>query len=438
MSRFVRCKKKAGLSAALSLLLFLAGCTPPLVPTAAPPPPTNTLPPTALPREPTPMPTAPTAKPTGEVLLRSVVYEHQGNLWLYDGQVSRPLTRDGRSFGASISPDGGRVLFHRHEDPTPLSLYPMSLWLLDLATGRETSVDLSILPTERASTETGEEVDLPRWPAQEVWLPDGSGVLFSTAPDYSTVGIGWKPGDDLWLIDAGSGQVHNLLPEREPPARFTLSPDGQRLLWSRPERIEVMDLHSGERRTLLEFPFVLTYSEYAWLPEPRWLSDGRTALVAIAPPDPAESRTYTLFRLDVATGTSQRLGQVEGSIFLWSPSGDSWSPDGQWLVYFQGEGNERAIILANADGSGEMEVARTQFPTLLGWSPDGQNFFYEERGKLYALRVDREGRARVQPVGEVGGAPERTYWHPAGLFLVAGGRLWQVPVDGLAVRQVSP
>jgi len=165
-------------------------------------------------------------------------------------------------------------------------------------------------------------------------------------------------------------------------------------------------------------------------------SHARLPLIA-ALASPLESRTYALWRLDVEAGTSQLLGQVEGSIFLWSPHGASWSPDGTRLLYIRMEGEERAIILADADGSGAIEVARGRFPNLLGWSPAGQIALYEETGRLYAVHAD-PGRPQVQAVGEFGGEWGEVFWRQDGFFFAVDGRLFRAALDGTRVQEVFP
>jgi hypothetical protein len=431
----------------LVLFLLLAGCAAPAtvalqptspVDTAAPEPtsprPADTPVPPPTTTRPTPVPTTTPLPPPGPAGSPPLVYQFGGDIWLYDRGAPRQLTSDGRSYQPQLSPHGRWVLFRRQEPPTELSASPFSLWVLDLASGQEQAIDLSPLPPYTATFEDG-TLALPRWPLQTTWLPDGQSFLFNTMVDFSMLGPGSSPGDDLWLADAATGRVRSLFPGTGGYAMFTLSPDGQWVLWSRPTQIEAMRLSSGERRTLLEFPGVVTYSEYAWLPEPLWRSDSRSACVAIGPEDPMQSQAYTLWQLDVVEGSSRQLGQVQGAVFAWSPMGSSWSPDCSQLAYVTQVGQESRVVLAAADGSGAQELARGTNPMILGWSPDGRLALYQDESVLYGIAAGTQ--PQVRRLANVGWGVT-VLWRDDVLLVAAGNGLLQVATDGSGVQNLQP
>ncbi len=420
-------------------LLLLAACSLPTGPTAAtrglPEPTAPSLPPATA--APVPPSAAPSPAPSPPAAANLLVYAHQGALWGSDGRSARPLVEQSRAYGPLLSPDGRRLLYRQRESPTELAAEPFSLWLLDIATGREVAVDLSALPPYALEFE-GRTLNLPRRPATIAWLPDGESLLFNTFVDFSAVGPGGGPRDDLWQVDAATGRVRRLLEEARPPASFTISPDGQWLLVNRPTRIEALRLATGERRTLLAFAAVLTYSEYAWLPQPHWLPDGHTARVAIAPPDPLTSSLFTLWQLDVEQqGPARRLGQVEGLAFAWSPDGRSWSPDGGRLVYLAGPGEKRQVVVAEATGSGSVPVAQVAGSfELLGWSPDGRMALYSEEGALYLIEDGRP--PQVRPLGEIGAVAQLAWMPDALLVATSDGRLLRVSLAGRGIEEIGP
>ncbi len=431
----------------LGVILLLSSCGAPApivaVPTAVPtavstavatvPPlptamstPAATAAPTARPR---PSPVAlPTAGPSQPLL-----YELDGNLRSYDGVAARAVIEDGRSYQPLPSPDGHWVLFRRHEPPTRFLTSPFSLWLLDVQTGEERQVELSVIPT--ATEIIGDQiVRLPQLPYRAQWLPDSSAVLFNTAIDFSVVAPGGiVSSDDLWQIDPASGRVTNILFAVKRPALFTLSPDGQWALISRPGRIEAISLSGDQRQTLLNFSVVATYSEYSWLPEPYWLPGSTSIYVAIAPQDPEKSQVFNLYRLDLQKSRPELMGQVLGTPYAWSPSGASWSPDGARLAYVAHVGADWRVMSALADGSSAMQAAVGEHPEIWGWSPDAHTFFFWDKGALWA--VDAVARPQARRLGELP-AGATLLWRGSELYAVADGQLLQVALDGSGVEVV--
>lgn len=431
MSEYASTRAQAravGLGLSMGLLLLTAACTPAAAPATPTPVPVG---PTVLPtRPPTVVPTVPTETPW----IPPLVFEVEGNLWAYDGTAVRALVEDGRSGRPLLSPDGRRLWFERHEPPTEISTDPFSVWILDLPTGQERQVDLSVIPPYRMPLSEEEYLEVPRWPSGAVWMPDGGGVLFTTAVEYTGMGPGgWVTNDDIWLADAETGRMTNLFEGEGVEAAFSVNPDGEWVLLSYPERIASLRLASGERRTLVEFPMVITYSEYYLLPQPRWLPGGLQAHVAIAPNDPMQSQVFTLWRLDVEAGEAQEIGEVVGSVFGWSPTGLSWSPDGAWLAYVEGG---LRVMLANVDTGEALEVAQGETPYVLGWSPDGRLFLYQDGRVVYG--VEAGPSPQVLRLAEPEAWRGFPLWWEGQLFIVVEGRLLRVATDGSGVVEIGP
>jgi Tol biopolymer transport system component len=272
------------------------------------------------------------------------------------------------------------------------------------------------------------------------WMPDGQALLFNTWVDFSAVGPGRLLSDDLWQVDAATGAVHLLFPEEEPPASFTISPDGTWLLVNRPTRIEALNLSTGGRRTLLEFPMVLTYSEYAWLPEPRWLPGGGTAYVALAPDDPMQGAIFGLWRLDVEQGAAEQFDQVEGTVYAWSPDGRSWSPDGTRLAYISSaEDQPQVTVMSVGPGTTGFVAAVAlgeAIPRIVGWSPDGQTVLVQEGAALYGVQAGPG--IQSWHLFDVGQPPVQLFYGLGDvvLFSTADGRLFQLTPDGRGGREV--
>jgi len=86
-----------------------------------------------------------------------------------------------------------------------------------------------------------------------------------------------------------------------------------------------------------------------------------------------------LWILDLSTGKSTRLGGDEKRT-----AAPKWSPDGKWIAYIGGEGDQSGVHVVRPDGSGDTFYAlvvgsNSPLPgqgESLAWSPDGKEIAY--------------------------------------------------------------
>jgi dipeptidyl aminopeptidase/acylaminoacyl peptidase len=327
------------------------------------------------------------ATPTAQDL--RVVYTNDGNLWIVEGEKPpRQLTFSGGDGDPLFSPDGRWILFQRALPPVLLDLPRFELRVIGADGGGERQLvgpeDLPGVMGEPPGS--SEPVQFDRQPLQIVWLPDSHTVAFNT-----TVGVTWGTAhhDDLWLIDIETRELSRLLPDGEGGA-FAFSPDASHLLVSTSTAVAMLDAGGGNRRTLLTFESVATYSEYAYHPMPVWSPDGSYALVAVSSPDPLEPGAGAdLWRLSLS-GDATLLGTLTGDLIHNSQHDALWSPDRARLAYTVAvagdDPNARDLVVADADGGNPVVYASGK-PRLLGWdntgepsvqtwTPDSQRFVY--------------------------------------------------------------
>jgi hypothetical protein len=287
-----------------------------------------------------------------------------------------------------FSPDGKLILFHRQGPPVTVSRDPAAevptrtLWAMPAAGGTPRLVldPLAALPPVPG---TGALADdrYPSEPGPLTWLRDGRQALFSSR--YLTVNsaLGNR---DLWRLDVETGQLDALLPAGL-GGRPTLSPDGESILLSTPAELAVARADGTGRRTLLTFERVPTYSEWEWVPEPAWNDDGSVHVALAQPWQVGEMVTYTLLRLEPASGEGQELGQVEVP-WLHTPL---WSPDRSRLAYLaSGSG----LVLKGSGGEDPHLVAEGDMSVPLAWSPAGTRLAFVQEGQYCVVDAWEEAQ----------------------------------------------
>lgn len=307
--------------------------------------------------------------------------------WVRDGDLIVKRLPDGEEVAITdlgdvvefpeFSPDGQLILFRRQGpvatvSPDPGAEVPTTtLWAVpvDGGTPRMVLDPLAALPAVPGSGALADDL-YPSDAGRLAWLPGGFQVLFSSR--FLTVNSALG-NHDLWRLDLETGQLDELLPAGQ-GGRPTLSPDGEQVLLSAPEELAVARADGTERRTLLTFERVPTYSEWEWVPEPGWNDDGSLHVALAQPWQAGRPVTYTLLRLDPASGESQELGEVEVP-WLHTPL---WSPDGSRLAYIAaGSG----LVMAGAGGEDPRLVAPGETSIPLTWSPAGTRLAFVREGQ---------------------------------------------------------
>ena len=124
---------------------------------------------------------------------------------------------------------------------------------------------------------------------------------------------------------------------------------------------------------------------------PRWSPDG--GLIAFDSRFGGESNLYTV---DPAGGVPAKL-----NIDVSDNSMPSWSPDGKWIYFMQGDDTgEPSVWRVPSQGGHAVQLASTPAATPLA-SPDGQYVYFFRKKKLWRMMPDGSSPEEVKGMPEL-------------------------------------
>ncbi len=398
----------------------------------------------------------------------------------------------GRGGGGGFGPGAGPQPTYAPPPPTaaPSAVFPAdagavfsngtSLWTLDRSSGLHRilqSKDLgepSVSPDRRwiayyVTNPNGLDLRAVRWDGTGNRLIAGSGRLpvnptrTARAERFIAGALRWVPGTHTLLFeiiaqglpagpDSTNVEVWRVDVENAQPV-FTLnlgtsgsavfSPDGKRIAAARmaspSNPVGSLAIYnadgSNERRTLDKGEVRLGGSTFEG--QMRWLPDSSGLLVAIVesfPQGPDTVGQTALYKI-TAAGESQLLSRL-GTTEL------AWSPDATQLAYTRPVTEtleNRNLVLASADGSGEKIYAAIEGGSFVSWSPDSRHFLYTSGFRAYA------GTAGQAPVdlGDLFNVQDPRWITGDTIFYMAGQperwlpTLWPVTGRATAVAELA-
>ena len=246
------------------------------------------------------------------------------------------------------------------------------------------------------------------------WQPQTAASIAYSTGESRPAQPPWRALNNLWLmdIDLRSGQalsIAELLPESSGWATsFRWSPQGDRIAWSMPAAIGIVDLDARALVPLLNYAAVPTAPAWLWLSPLSWSHDSRF-IASTAPSTPPDSSS-PVFNLAVTSADGRFSVALKTAVGMWAAP--RYSPDGQQIAYLQARqpadsiGSEYDLVLADRDGSNQHIVFPAAQPGTqtsgfglsphdFAWSPDSRSIAIIHQGDLWLLDTASAARHQI-------------------------------------------
>lgn len=353
-----------------------------------------------------------------------IAYLAGGNAWIIENSTgNRRLVvstgdLDGRIF--SLSQDGSYLLFTRFSATADQI---NSLWAATLNEDPVKFIDLG----GRNIVHFAE------------FNPSGSAVAFSTA-QWREASPGWQANNDLYEVEIGPSGTVDAPHQDIPPGLggiygwwgtdYAWSPNGQQLLYARPDGIGIFDRQENTQISILGIPPYQTGSDWAWVPGVSWSPSGNVVYAisrAISETNSLVSGDeFNLIAIPLQGGLSTTLAKNVG-MFAYPVASPA---------------TQKSLPIDPANGA-KIDQADFSVAYLQALIP-GQS-----ETSLYRLStIDRDGsnqKALFPEDSASGVAPQRVAWSPSPLgdqgnyaiAVVYNGNLWLVDSFTGAAQQVT-
>ena len=318
----------------------------------------------------TPYPSTPTFISASLPSDLTIAYLVKDALWIWKKNNLRLLIQQPNISAPVLSDDGQWLLFQQRLISINGGLPSEEVWVI-----RTDGTELHrLLASDDLKALTGEEALLL---VDDIsWLPDRHELLFNTEKIIEGP-PGSLPLFDLYSLNL-SGQITRLVDPGQ-GGNFIPSPTGTHVALVTNSRIGILNLETGEQRTLFEFEPVGIPSD-SGLPTPEviWDPEGRFVMTSILPqnvyyPDKYAGEPTQVWQLFV-NGQFELVTELQ----LVAPfTGIVFSPNLQYFFYLDNSciDGMGMLYLHNLE-SGE-EYPLDCVWTLPQWLPDGEHFIYQ-------------------------------------------------------------
>ena len=344
-----------------------------------------------------------------------LAYIIAGDLWLWDsGQEPFQSTTSGDVIEVLMTEDGGLVFFTREGGGSP------ELWVANgdgrdhrlLLAGKDLRGSLSLLSASFDNQWIAFTHFLPEgggelWvankdgtdahrvisqddlmsiiaesladfatPAGVTWIPNTYTLTYDAAPGFQEDGIYIYVQNQVWVVDALTGEQGELFPAGE-GGNVSYSPDGTMMLIATPTSLRTMNIEAKDLHPLNIDFFAVGFGEYYAYPAMVWTPASETLLLA-QPLDeviPSEQDTPVAIWAVPADGSpATKLGEYNGFF----PS-FVFSPDQTKIAYWraiESFSNTRELHITTLDGAEHIVYDTANIVDFQGWAPDSQSFLY--------------------------------------------------------------
>ncbi len=191
------------------------------------------------------------------------------------------------------------------------------------------------------------------------WSPDRTRIAYSTTRDA------------IRVLVVGTG-VDRRVASSFGVSGLTWSPSGRMLAWGGFEGITIVDVRTGDRRTVPTGPTCCAR-------DPAWSPDGRVLAFSA-------ERTTTQSDIMTVSPTGEDLRRV--TRLRGEERQAAWSPDGRSIAFTHEHGSWRApyvdVLVMHRDGSGIRLLATTKGLSYSpGWAEDGRLAWYSDGPRAF-------------------------------------------------------
>ncbi|MAS36781.1 MAG: hypothetical protein CL610_22440 [Anaerolineaceae bacterium] len=249
-------------------------------------------------------------------------------------------------------------------------------------------VDLAMMRSEAGVAGYG--------PLHMAWIPGTHRLAFSTRVYYRGDGIHEPIADDLWLLNADTGEITPVLQPGE-GGHFTLSPDGRFAVVENQARLLLADLTNQSVREIVLANYRTIGAGHTLIyPPVHWLPDSSGFFIVNATSDEAIMMQSDGVVEVWQVWVGDEAPQLIGSHTAFFPT-FSISPDLSKAAYWHTtapQSNERTLLVADLAGAEVVEVMTANQLDFGRWLLDSQHF---------TLTLNRPNAGRVTLVADICG-----------------------------------